>query len=130
MAHAISLATNERLLSGLSNAPHRPGEHAVLRLTTKASSVQRMTPLLCTLFAQKPIPVAVQGEFLMGVFTGKAADFNAKWRIHEQIESARSSKIDDSELNGASASKDTVKSSKKISPTYHRRRKTRVYFPL
>ena len=64
----------------------------------------------------------------MGVFTGKAADFNAKWRIHEQIESARSSKIDDSELNGASASKETVKSSKKISPTYHRR-KTRVYFP-
>lgn len=66
----------------------------------------------------------------MGVFTGKAADFNAKQSIHEQIESERSSKIDDSELNGASASKETVKSSKKISPTYQRRRKTRVYFPI
>lgn len=66
----------------------------------------------------------------MGVFTGKAADFNAKQSIQEQIESERSSKIDDSELNGASASKETVKSSKKISPSYQRRRKTRVYFPI
>jgi hypothetical protein len=53
--------TNERLLSGLSKAPHMPGEHAVLRLTTKASSVKRMTPLLGTMFAQQPIPVAVTG---------------------------------------------------------------------
>jgi hypothetical protein len=66
----------------------------------------------------------------MGVFTGKTADLSAKQRTREQIESERSSKIDDSELNNNPVSKETVKSSKEISPTLHRRRKTRVYFPL
>ncbi len=66
----------------------------------------------------------------MGVFTGKTADFNAKQRIDGQIESERSFKIDDSEPNSNPVSKETVKSSKEISPTFNRRRKTRVYFPI